>query len=94
MSALDLSRQIAARTGRKFIVCLDEFQDITRLEANILKQMRSVITRQEEVVYLFLGSQESLLRNLFVKRNEPFYRFAAEWTLPPVPAADWEEYLA
>lgn len=94
LSALDIPRQVAAKAGRKFVVCLDEFQEITRVGADVLKPMRSAITRQEDVVYLFLGSQESLLRDLFVKKNEPFYRFAVEWNLPPVSTADWEEYLA
>lgn len=91
--ALALPQEMAARAGVRFFLAYDEFQEILKLDSHLLGRMRSLMIQQDRVTLVFLGSQESMIQQLFVKKNEPFYRFAVEWRLPPVPAEEWHTYL-
>lgn len=91
--ALELPQELASRGHTRFCLAYDEFQEITRIDANLLGRLRSTMILQDRLGFVFLGSQEAMLHAIFTKRNEPFYRFAAEWRLPPIPPRAWSEYL-
>ena len=60
----------------------DEFQDITNLyEKNILEVLRSIAQHHENVTYVFLGSIESIMSDIFENKNSPFFHFASIITL-------------
>ena len=60
---------------QKTIVVLDEFQDITRIGKGIDRMLRSIIQNHKNINYIFLGSQESMMREIFEKKKSPFYHF-------------------
>ena len=60
----------------KPIVVLGEFQDIKRLDKGIDRILRSVMQNHQNINYIFLGSQESMMREIFEKKKSPFYHFA------------------
>lgn len=95
--ALDFIEQLAVRRGSRAIIALDEFQAARKFnrkgEADVFAVMRSRIIRQEQVSYIFLGSQAGLISSLFMKENEPFYRLALKKNLPSIPPEEWVEYL-
>ena len=92
--ALALPQEMAIRAGTRFFLAYDEFQQLTKIDARLLGRMRATMILQDRVTFVFLGSQESLVAELFTKRHEPFYRFAVDWHLPPVPEAEWHAYLS
>jgi uncharacterized protein len=89
---LDLPLLVADRTGRRALVCFDEFQDVLSVPG-LDGLMRSHLQHQaERVTYVFAGSEPSLLRELFADRSRPLYGQAKPMVLSPIePAlfADW-----
>jgi hypothetical protein len=92
--ALELPEQVAVEDRRGMIVAFDEFQEVEKVGGvDLLKRMRAHFQRQRSVVYVFLGSQGSRLRQMFGAAAEPFFRFAEPSRLPPVPRRSWAAYL-
>ncbi len=83
---LQLPYEAAERTGARVLVVLDEFQAIAPV-ANADAVLRSQIQHQRDrVSYLFAGSEQSLLRAIFVDRARPLYGQAEQIALGPLPA--------
>ena len=81
------------KKGNKPIVVLDEFQDILNLDKNLPKQLRAVIQHHKNVNYVFLGSQESMMKTIFESKKSPFYHFGHLMTLNKIPYNDFFNYL-
>jgi AAA+ ATPase superfamily predicted ATPase len=79
--------------GNKPIVVLDEFQEITHLDKNLLKQLRAVIQHHKNVNYVFLGSLESMMKTIFESKKSPFYHFGSLMALDKIPCNDFFTYL-
>lgn len=90
---LDLGESLAKRRKRPLVVVIDEFQDARKFGSGIYRTLRSFFQHHSHTAYLFLGSQKGLLETLFVRENEPFFRFASLEPLPQVPAEVWAPYL-
>ena len=60
---------------KKIIVVLDEFQDIFRIDKILDRFLRSVMQNQKHINYIFLGSSESMIREIFENKSSSFYRF-------------------
>jgi AAA+ ATPase superfamily predicted ATPase len=98
--ALDVARALAARTGKRVIVVLDEFQAAGRLGPRVFDVMRSRFQAQRGVSYAFLGSEEGILEQLFSEKGRAFYRFAVPIDLADagghrfgIAPDDWLEYI-
>jgi|GEM_PF-242280 len=83
-SMLELPVRIAERTGKRILVIFDEFQALIQLKG-IDGVFRSHLQHQEQVSYVFCGSEPSLLRALFEDRARPLYGQAAQVRLGRVP---------
>ena len=79
---------------KRTIVVFDEFQEAQQIDPNLTRQLRSVIQYHQHVNYIFLGSQESLIRNIFEKKKSPFYHFGMLMQLGKIPRNDFLAYLA
>jgi len=79
--------------GKRPIVVLDEFQEITSLGTNLAKQLRSVIQHHKNINYVFLGSLESMMKAIFETKKSPFYHFGYLMRLEKIPYNDFYEYL-
>ena len=79
--------------NRRIIVVFDEFQDIFRINANLDKMLRSVMQEHKNVNYVFMGSNESMIREIFEKRNSSFYRFGSLFTLGKIPEPEFQSFL-
>lgn len=87
--------KLAIADKKRIIVIFDEFQDAIRVGGdNILKLMRSHFQVQTKANYLFLGSQEGIMNNIFGGPDQAFYRFATVLPLPPIDNSDWIEYIS
>ena len=78
----------------KFVVVLDEFQEIIDLEKGLDKYLRSIMQLQHNVNYIFLGSQESMMEEIFEKKKSPFYHFGILMRLSKIPYDDFFCYLS
>lgn len=77
----------------RFVVVLDEFQEIIDLEKGLDKYLRSIMQMQHNVNYIFLGSQESMMEEIFEKKKSSFYHFGILMLLPKIPYDDFFHYL-
>ena len=78
---------------KKPIVILDEFQDIKRIEGDLDRKLRAVIQHHSNVNYAFLGSLESMMKEIFEQKKSAFYHFGQIMPLGKIPADDFTAYL-
>ena len=77
----------------KIIVVLDEFQDIFRIHGGLDRILRSVMQNHRSINYIFMGSSESMIRDIFEKKGSPFYRFGSLMTLEKIPSDKFNNFL-
>jgi uncharacterized protein len=80
--------------GRKPVVVFDEFQEARRIDPQLLSQMRSVMQHHKHVNYVFLGSHESAIKEIFEAKQSPFYHFGMVHVLGKIPRKDFLAYLS
>lgn len=78
---------------KKIIMIFDEFQDAVKMDPDLLKQLRAVMQHHKMVNYVFLGSQESLIREIFQKKKSPFYHFGMVMNLLKIDSNEFREFL-
>jgi len=89
---LNLAEKLG-KEDNKIIMVLDEFQDIFRIHAGMDRLLRSVMQNHNNVNYIFMGSSESMIRNIFEKKSSPFYRFGSLMTLEKIPGNKFTLFL-
>ena len=90
--ALSLLEKISSPSNR-LIVVFDEFQDILEIDSHIDKELRSIMQEQTGLNYIFLGSQESMMSDIFEQPKSPFYHFGQLMRLDRIPKDDMMDYL-
>jgi hypothetical protein len=91
---LALPERLAEKRGVRFVLALDEFQEIQRFPgAGLEKAMRSHFQRHRRVSYLFAGSKESALRDMASRERSPFYKFGRIVSLGPIPTEEFATFL-
>lgn len=78
----------------RMIVVLDEFQEILDLAPKFDKQLRSIMQEQKHINYILLGSQESMMTDIFENKKSPFYHFGQMMRLGKLPREDFHRYLS
>ncbi len=67
----------ASKYNKDMIMAFDEFADVRKLDGiEIIKLFRSIIQLQDNACYIFSGSHQSMMDEVFVNKSSPFYRFA------------------
>lgn len=79
--------------GLKPILVLDEFQEIRQIDKKLDKILRSIIQLHKNINYVFMGSFESLMKEIFERKKSPFYHFGVVQTLGKIPEDFFKEYL-
>ncbi len=103
--ALELPARIAAADATNVVVFLDEFQEIAGPHHpygdpdRLTKRMRAIFQRSTDVSYLFAGSLEHLMRDLFTPSHRALHQFGGFHDLRPIDADAWisglsERFLA
>lgn len=85
--------QKVSEPGNRLIVVFDEFQSILEVDKNIDKQLRAIMQEQSGINYIFLGSQESMMTDIFERVKSPFYHFGMLMRLSKIPYEDFKTYL-
>jgi len=69
------AERLSGNKGKRFVVLLDEFQDIgSRWGEDFLKRLRSIVEKQKNVCYVFCGSSITFMSSLVEDIKSPFYR--------------------
>jgi AAA+ ATPase superfamily predicted ATPase len=77
----------------RLIVVLDEFQEIKDISSGLDRQLRSIMQEQKHINYILLGSQESMMTDIFENKKSPFYHFGELMRLGKLPRQDFYDYL-
>jgi len=78
---LEVPHKASLRTKKRICIAFDEFQEIRRIDPFMLHWMRSSFQRHREISYIFLGSKQSLMEDIFTSNTSPFYEFASKMNL-------------
>ena len=85
------------KRGKKGVLVMDEFQEIAsvdRLESQALEaEFRTVIQSTKNLSFAFLGSQASLLSDMFTNRSRPFFQSAKIIQLGPIDRKSLKSYI-
>jgi len=98
--ALELPERVAIADGRRLILFFDEFQELANERRPygdpdlVTKRMRAVFQQSSSVSYLFAGSLEHVMRDLFGPNQRAFSGFGGFHPLRPIAAQDWLEGIA
>ena len=74
---LNLPETIGKKRGIKFIICLDEFQNLAAFNNYQIfeKKLRANWQRHNSVTYCLYGSKRHMMTEIFNNPSKPFYRF-------------------
>ena len=88
---LDLAEKIGTENKLKFVICIDEFQNISEFESpmDIQKKMRSHWQKHRNVSYCLYGSKRHMLMDVFTSPSMPFYKFGDIIFLDKISLNDW-----
>ena len=82
-----------AGAKKRLIVILDEFQEILQLEKGLDKILRSIMQEQKNINYILMGSQEDMMKKIFLRKKSPFYHFGSTIYLNRIPREDFFEFI-
>ena len=66
---------------KRLLIIFDEFQEIFNFGQDIDKQLRGYLQQINGANFVFLGSRESLVNEIFSKKKSPFYHFAMPYQI-------------
>lgn len=92
---LALPEKIAQAKGLHFIICLDEFQQISNFKsfASFEKKLRASWQRQKKVTYCLYGSKRHMMQDIFNKPSKPFYKFGDILLLQKIERKKWIHFI-
>jgi hypothetical protein len=99
-TALALPERVAQADSKRMILFIDEFQEVAAERKPygdpdaVTKRMRAIFQRSESVSYLFAGSVEHLMRDLFAPDKRAFSGFGSFHALRDISQDEWEVGLA
>lgn len=92
---LNLAEKISIENNIKFVICIDEFQNISEFESplDIQKKMRSHWQKHKNVSYCLYGSKRHMLMNVFTSPSMPFYKFGDIIFLSKISLDNWIPFI-
>lgn len=88
---LNLAEKIGAENDINFVICIDEFQNISEFEnpLDTQKKMRSHWQKHTRVSYCIYGSKRHMLIDVFTSPSMPFYKFGDVLFLEKITQDNW-----
>lgn len=92
---LNLPETIARKKKIKFVIGLDEFQNLSTFPGykDFEKNMRAIWQRQKNVTYCIYGSKRHMMTNIFDSSSKPFYRFGDIILLQKIAEGEWVKFI-
>ena len=97
--ALELPERVARADGRRLVLFFDEFQELASARHPygdpdaVTNRMRAIFQRSASVSYLFAGSIEHVMRDLFAPSRRAFSGFGSFYSLRPIAGDEWRAGL-
>lgn len=98
--ALELPERVAVADSRRLVLFFDEFQELASARRPygepdaVTNRMRAIFQRSTSVSYLFAGSIEHVMRDLFAPSRRAFSGFGSFYSLRPITVEEWHAGLA
>lgn len=89
----ELPAELAADRGKRIVVYLDEFQEVTEIDPRLPAQMRAIFQQQPQVAHIYSGSKRHMMLRLFNDENEPFYRSAKVVEIGVIAPPVFKEFI-
>lgn len=92
---LELPHTICQDTGKRIVVCIDEFQNINEYDDPLAfqRKLRSHWQRHTQVCYCLYGSKRHMLLDIFNSYNMPFYKFGNILFLQKIKREEWITFI-
>ena len=92
---LQLPEKIALKKKIKFVICIDEFQNINKFQKPIEFQehLRATFQYFEQTSFILYGSKRHIMNDLFGNVDRPFYKFGEIIFLKKIDTLYWEKYI-
>jgi hypothetical protein len=92
---LNLPEKIAKKNEFKFVICLDEFQNLSSFNDyhNFEKKLRACWQRHKSVTYCLYGSKRHMMSDIFNNPSKPFYRFGDIMLLEKIEMKKWVSFI-
>jgi len=92
---LNLPELIAKKKDIRFVIALDEFQNLASYPEylSLEKKMRAVWQRQKRVTYCLYGSKRHMMTDIFNNASKPFYRFGDMMLLQKIDTEHWVRFI-
>lgn len=92
---INLPEKIAQEKNLRFVICIDEFQNISEFENPLAfqKKMRSLWQLHQKTSYCLYGSKRHMLLEVFTSSSMPFYKFGDIIFLEKISSANWVSFI-
>jgi len=92
---INLPEVIARKKGIKIVVCIDEFQGISKLKDHISleQELRSYWQYHENTCFCLYGSRKHMMLEIFNTESRAFYRFGDLFFLEKIPKKHWIDFI-
>lgn len=93
---LNLPQALATKKKKKLVICIDEFQNISRFDKDqqLQGRLRSAWQHHDKVGYVLYGSKQTMMMEIFNQSSSPFYRFGEIIYLNRIHTNRLREYLS
>jgi len=87
--------ETAKTFNKQTVIFIDEFQQISKLKNHhsIEASIRHAVERSENVAYIFSGSHQHLLEQMFGDQGRPLYRLCQIMNIDRMSQADYTKHL-
>lgn len=92
---INLPEEIAKRKKIKIVVCIYEFQNISRFDDHVAfeQELRSYWQHHESSIYCIYGSRKHMMLELFKNESRAFYRFGDLFIMDKIPEKHWVNFI-
>lgn len=92
---LNLAEKIGVVKKIKFIICIDEFQNISGFEnpLDFQKKLRAHWQKHNLASYCLYGSKRHMMMDVFTLPSMPFYKFGDIVFLEKISVEDWIPFI-
>lgn len=92
---LNLAERIGTRKKMRFVVCIDEFQNISGFEDHVgfQKMLRANWQHHQSASYCIYGSKRHMMMDVFTSPSMPFYKFGDIIFLEKISSNIWIKFI-
>ncbi len=80
--------------NKKAVVVFDEFQEIENFkDESFEKRLRKIIQRHKNICYVFMGSKQHILDQMFNSKSRAFYQSVELYPIYPIETAHYIKWI-